>query len=630
MHRGIYLIRKLYLIFSILYIVGGANQVFAQEKTSPSHPRLYFNKEKIRKLKNRASDPYIDSLIVKPLLKEAKKEEILLKFPEKSMLNTCLAYVLTGKKYYLNIALKKLEKVVNTPGDWTIPPYKYTSLKYMNIDAARKAYAIAMAYDILYDQIPHDLKKKSLDVLSKKVFNNYLKAFSGYDYKRKLYTDDNGHIEWWTRCYFAWNSKVNGMIGVAALATLNEIPESKEVLKVARYALKQSHQEYTQPNHDGGYKDGPFYQISYLMYAIRFYAALENCKYTDDGFFDLPGIKNSLDFISDFTAPDSTFAPYGYTPRTRFINKYDELYGLVRNNCKAEKLNFLDNHLLYGGNLPFALLWRPCRSKEAPITHKDKLKHYQSNDWAFANDQRLFVTVRGGDNAIRKNHPEAGEIKVWLSETFLVGPGDYLNPASENKNTLVFNDKGQINPTEKLFFAGDSSKYYGDIKVCETIQDNEYIKIDLTHCYEGIQQYHRHVLITNTGSLVVFDDAIADKATTISQNWSVSQPLDEDKSGSVCIRGKKRALHVRTFANTPITRTLETANEYPLIKISTVTNIKPFRIINVFSPYALNNPEVYTQFHDKDVMVLIKTKKGLDKYQFVSTSSGFIFKNQLK
>jgi hypothetical protein len=587
------------------------------------HPRLYFNAEQIKQLKARSLNPFIDSLVTRPLLKEATKTDVFLDSPEKSILNTSLAYHITEQKEYLDIAYHIINKIINTPGEWHKPPYKYNDLKYMSVSGARKAYALAIAYDMLYHQLSDSTKDIIRQTLQHKIFTPYLNAFGQYDSTRQVFVDKNGHHEWWTNCYFPWNAKVNGMIGVAALATLGEIPQSEQVLKFARYALQQSHSEFATYLTDGSYQDGPVYFIYYLSHAIRFYAALENCLNTDDGFFELPGIQNAANFITDFTAPDSTFVAYGFTPSYKFRNKHDELYYLAQKDPYHNHLAYFDKHLLYGGDLPFALLWRPGKEIDKTLYQKQKLKCY-NNQWAFINNKRFFVTIRGGDNAVRKNHPEAGEVKFWLNDVKFLSDGDYRNAESPVKNTLVFNGIGQVNPDKKLFISGDSSIYRADIVVCKSIQKNEYIKMDLTNCYKNLEYYYRHVLLTSSGHLIVIDDVEFKDSANISQAWYSPHSLIK-KNDNLTFAMYKSHVIINSFANIPLAKNIDKKNSESGFVQTSIGATNRIQLINIFTPGALSKTN-FTVNIDENVITITSLFKKKEKfYLFNQKTDGLIF-----
>ncbi|TLX71485.1 DUF4962 domain-containing protein [Labilibacter sediminis] len=596
-------------------------------QTINDHPRLYFNAKQINNLKGKSLNPFVDSLIIKPLLKEATKKKVFIDTPEKAILNTSLAYLITEDKEYLNNALHVLDKILNAPGEWHKPPYKYKNLKYMSVTGARKAYALAIAYDMLYHQLPDSTKETIRQALIQKIFTPYLKAFAKFDSTKQVYTDINGHQEWWTQCYFPWNPKVNGMIGVAALATLGEIPESTQVLKMARFAIKKSHTEFITYFKDGSYQDGPAYFVYYLSHAIRFYAALENCMNTDDGFFELPGIQNAANFITDFTAPDSTFVAYGYTPSYKFKNKHDELYYLVKKDPYHNHINYFDDHLLYGGNLPFALMWRPRKKIITPEYQKQSLKCYDNN-WAFVNDKRFYATLRGGDNAVRKSHPEAGELKIWLDDVKFLSDGDYLNAESPINNTLFFNNHGQVNPENKLFFSGDSSIYRAKIVSCESIRGNEYVKMNLTNTYENLKYYYRHVLLTNLGHLIVIDDVEIKDSVEVSQSWHTPHIL-EKKGDKFVFAMHVSHIIIHTYANVPFIKEIIKTNNSQNLSISTEEDTNKVQLINIFIPGALKKSSFKVNFDIHGVSISTQTKKKSSLYQFNKNLSGLYFSGEI-
>ncbi len=80
---------------------------------------------------------------------------------------------------------------------------------------------------------------------------------------------------------------------------------------MARESIRYMHPEFNQGDvEDGGWDEGPMYLQTALVHAVHFYAALERVMGTDDGFFELPGVRKAMDYFGDFTAPDGTWVNF--------------------------------------------------------------------------------------------------------------------------------------------------------------------------------------------------------------------------------------------------------------------------------------------------------------------------------
>ncbi len=125
---------------------------------------------------------------------------------------------------------------------------------------ASRALAVAYGYDLLYDAMTDGQRAQCREALRKNVFAPYMEAHALYNPELRAFTDHEGHWEWWTTCYFNWNSWVNGGIGLAALAMLDEVPEAPKVVEMARASLKCVTPEWDQGDiEDGGWDEGPMY-----------------------------------------------------------------------------------------------------------------------------------------------------------------------------------------------------------------------------------------------------------------------------------------------------------------------------------------------------------------------------------
>ena len=122
---------------------------------------------------------------------------------------------------------------------------------------ANRTLPIACGYDLLYDVLTEEQRAQCREALRTNVFAPFLKVHAIHDREKRLFTDPDGWWEWWTTCYFNWNSWINGDIGIAGLAMLDEVPEAPKVVEMARESLKYMHFEFDQGDvEDGGWDEG--------------------------------------------------------------------------------------------------------------------------------------------------------------------------------------------------------------------------------------------------------------------------------------------------------------------------------------------------------------------------------------
>ncbi len=589
------------------------------------HPYLYFNKNDINNLHQRILHPEITpawkQLCNDALNKESHKGQLV-----NSVLPGCITFQISGDTSYARPAIEILMQHLKSDYNWTKPPDYISDLKYMNLSVPHFAYSIAFAYDMLYDVMTEAERATCLRALRENIFPDFIKAHARWDSVKHKFYDPEGHSDWWTNCYFGWNSKINGSVGLAALATLEDIPESELVLKMARKSLKQTHYEFNQYEiEDGGYDEGVHGWFSHMTYLIRFYAALDNALGQDDGFFILPGVIHSMNFAMDFVTNHYYYIPFGIGSHHPVNNAYSELYYLGKKYNSRQFIDFIDNCQRSFQLQPFAPLWRPLLFDEVPERKRPKISWYKDIDWGILNDRRLFVPFKAGDNAANGNQHDAGNLLIWLGGVYMLHSPGWGEMNTSDHNCITINGQNQLSGKPRKHDLGNFSDVFCPVERCETITKNHYVLMDLTPAYAGAVRYHRHIMITEQGTVIVIDDVVADKPSQFTVNWHTLLNLAAVNDSVYQITTHNRGLNIQTVSNRKLLFKKQCKNGEKQLVVKTDKSENSAKIITMFSPFAIRSPRLSCDFTQNMMVIKISVKNKQKEYIFFYEAGRYEF-----
>lgn len=488
----------------------------------------------------------------------------------------------------------------------------------MNWETGDKVLTIAYVYDMVHDQLDTVEKEHIMKTLDEKVFPAFKSAHFYHFENQQTFRDRNGHSDWWTNCYFSWNSHLNGTIGLAALATLWEIPDAPMVFQMARASLAYTFPEFMQDSvESGGHDEGPMQYGLHLADLTRFYAAFEHVLQRPDAFFELEGVKKSLDFIMNFTAPDGHYVPFAGSHYRRVIDPPSELYYLANMYKNRPFINYLDFQSHENHTLPFALLWRPILNDTIFPGETGKFKAYRDIHWAFYNDYRMFVPFKGGDNASNMAKLDAGNVLLWLKEAYMLHSPAYHQKDTRHHNCVTINGQGQISGDPRERDLGGNSATVGKLVYAHQLNGNYMSCMDLASCYQNLPAYSRYVILPSTGTLLVIDEISMDSVSTVTQHWHTLQEVKIVNDTTWKIFNKKRGLNVLIASNTTVESGAKRDINTTSIKITNKKPVKEIRIITMFSPYAIKNPELDCIYKENELIINVKTKNTSQQIKLV-------------
>lgn len=549
------------------------------------HPYLFFASEDVPLLRERIKHPKLAKMwqTVQRRALEPKQG----KRQANDMLCAGLAYNITGDRKYAEPAIANVIKLAQSPAPWHDAKY---GLKYTDLNAVIKALPIVYAYDILYNAMTPAERETCVDALQEKLFPPYMKALAVYDPERRRFTDTNGHSDWWTNAYFNWNTWINGDVGLAALATLKEIPEAERVLELAQASIAFTYFDYQDgaDREDGGHDEGPMYWGTHVSHSVVFHAALERIRGNDNGFFAFPGVRRTMQYGIDFTAPDGTWVNFSDCNNRLVLDPPSGLYFLAARCGRPEFVRHLDDNAAPWYPMPLALLWRPLIEAPRPEP-RPRARWYRDVHWALLTTDKAFVPFKAGDLSANHGQWDDNHLLFWYDgERMLNDPG-YGKRATADHNTLLVNGKGQVRGKGTRHF-GKNSTAFAEILNCGTFGEDSYLVSEAASCYGGaLERFQRHLLLVDNGDfLICFDDVVAKNPAAFQVNWHSELDMTALRPNAAKIQGKENGLHLIAVSDSECVTDVSDSTFDHCFGIHSKPTRQTWRLFTVLSP----RPEV--------------------------------------
>ena len=571
------------LLFALIVVCTAPAR--AQEGTAREHPYLFFTRQDVPALRERVSRPPIAPFyqnVLAAALSPGRERAA------NSVLCGGIAYHLSGERRYAEQGVRLVMSAITSRRPWV---RRTSEIKYCDLSMATRAITIAYGYDLLYDVMTEEQRRLCRETLREKVFAPFLKIHAVHDREKRMFTDPDGHWEWWTTSYFNWNSWVNGGIGLAGLAMLDEVPEAAEVVRMARESLKYMHFEWDQgETEDGGWDEGPMYWGAAVGHAVRFYAALERVLGTDDGFFELPGMPKTMQYAIDFTAPDGTWVNFADCNDRLVLDPPSELYFLADRYDSPQFMRHLDDSSADWHVLPYAILWRPAIPTPQPDP-RARVRWYRDIHWAVFSSGGLFLPFKAGDLAANHGNWDANSMLLWVNgERMLNDPG-YGRRETEDHNALLVNGHGQRLNEEPFPWGtrprsfGRYSNSVGRVLECDTVGGDSFLVSEASSCYAGmLERYQRHVILAEDGYVVVFDDVEAVEPSEFVVNWHTVLNAAGTGEGQALFTGRQARLHLVARADRPAATAVQKAHYDRAFRIGSAGPSKGWRLFTVLAP----------------------------------------------
>jgi len=376
-----------------------------------------------------------------------------------------MAYRIEGDERYLAAARRYMEAAVS------YPVWGYTFSK-PNVDlaAGHLLYGLGMGYDLLFDVLTEDERKRYRDKLAHQA---RLLAAHFAPKPGKTFSYSQNH------CFIP----IAGL-AIAAYAIWDEVPEAAAWAAQSR-AIFSRVLDVASP--DGYFYEGVEYWVFSMPWIIHALDAFAHAA--GDDLYDHPALQKAhlymahsltpngqdiFDFGDAFEGP-LTRSRHGDEaarthPNGKLHSNYNLLYRLAARYKSAEVQGVADWMKSLGHVCAedfWTLQWRDASITPAPITalaphhHFDDLGTvYWRSDWtdkatAFAfragppeghHAATLFDKLPDWHLSMGHSHPDAGSFILYANGTYLSGPMGYAGiPRSNLSNTVLIDGQGQAN-----------------------------------------------------------------------------------------------------------------------------------------------------------------------------------------
>ncbi|MEL6929235.1 MAG: heparinase II/III family protein [Cyanobacteria bacterium J06600_6] len=342
-----------------------------------------------------------------------------------------LVYLLSDEPQYLAKTWQELEAVAQFP-DWNPAHF---------LDTAEMTYALAIAYDWLYDS--WNESQKSL--LRKTIVAKGLEpALQGYKQQDR-----------WTEVENNWNLVCNGGIGIGAIAILPDFPQvASQALASALQKIPLAMQHYAP---DGGWSEGLIYWHYGTLYNTLLLTALDTSFSSDFSLSRLPGFSETGFFPIYLT--NQFGLPFNFADSKYRNLDAPEMFWLSQRYKQPTFARYARRHAV-----PEAmdLIWYQPEMEGESLTTLPLDSYFQSvevaslrSDWQ--NPDGIFLAFKAGDNQANHGNLDLGTFVLdalgvrWgvdLGSDDYGLPGyfdkwdqrwDYYRMRAEGQNTLIIN-----------------------------------------------------------------------------------------------------------------------------------------------------------------------------------------------
>jgi hypothetical protein len=518
------------------------------------HPRLFFTKEDLPKMRERAKgidkdlwqavlndlqtlkrdapDPK-DEDLYKSGLDERKKGAISQYSVAFQIAQTSYVYAIDGDEKYLAAAKK-----------WTLracemPLWGYTYNKpNVDLPPAHLLYAVAFAYDVLFDKLTKDER----ETIKNKLVKQGRLMYDFFKYKPgKKYTYSQNHT---------WIPMAG--LAIAAYALMDEVPETKDWAQLSRAVFDRTMMTF---GADGYFYESFHYYGFAFRWMIRYFdvhkqVTGENLYAPMKPRFEkmklfamhsiLPDHQNVFDFAD---VGDGSLNRNGTSKREKLYGEYDILYRFagVYQDAQAQTVaDFIRTETKLDTREPmWAFINHDANLKAAPLSSLPTSVYFNDNDtifwrsdWsrnatAFAfrcappeghHAAKLASKISDWKENTGHAHPDANSFIIYGGGKYLTGDTGYLGiKNTDDHNTILVNNRGQEKDVIYEMFKDVPNERLDKIRIAETFGNKDffYVRGDATSAYYsdlGLRKFDRSFLYVAAGNyFVVWDELETEK-----------------------------------------------------------------------------------------------------------------------
>lgn len=368
-----------------------------------SHPRIFANNRMLDRVqKEIKSGKNDDLLMMHSVLLETAEGELSSPdvrsdvYAAGPVAVACTyAYRMLGEKRYLDRATEAVKYLCEL-SDWS--PQHF-------LDVTQGAYACALFYDWLYDEISDDLKDMILHALTTKV----LEPSVDLRYEHFLRKVNN------------WNQVCNAGVVLASICLYDKEPElAKAAIKASIERNRPIASRMFAP--DGIYPEGAGYAAYGAAWQLAIISSLKTSFDDDFGLLASPGLDCLGDFIVASTGPtgsafnfsDNTLRNAGWPMLYTLADLYDKPYYLYPERLLSSEKNYTYRGLnSCGGLLPMFILSAAHFSrKRIPEPPSTMFYGYGAQPLAVVRTgwdrDAMYLAIKGGNPALGHSHLDVG------------------------------------------------------------------------------------------------------------------------------------------------------------------------------------------------------------------------------
>lgn len=517
------------------------------------HPRLFFTVEDLPKMRERAMG--VDRELWQATLKDIETLKRDVPNPKdedlyKSGLDKRKKGSITQYEFAFQIAqtsyaytIEQDEKYLEAAKKWTIaacamPIWGYTYNKpNVDLPPAHLLYAVAFAYDVLFDKLTKDEK----EIIKHKLIKQARLMYEYFKYKpNKKYTYSQNHT---------WIPMAG--LAIAAYALIDETDEAKDWAKLSRAVFDRTMLVF---GTDGYFYESFHYYGFAFRWMIRYFdvhkqVTGENLyqpmkpKFEKMKYFAMHSILPDRENVFDFAdVGDGALNRNNISKREKLYGEYDILYrfaGIYQDNQAQTIADFIRMETNLETREP---MW-------AFINHDPNLKsampyeiplgiHFSDNgtifwrtDWsknatAFAfrsappeghQAARLADFIPDWRQNTGHAHPDANSFIIYGKGKYLTGDTGYLGiKNTDDHNTILVNGRGQANDGVYEMFKEVSNKKLDNIRIAEISgsKDYFYVRGEAASAYYdnlSLKKFDRNFLFVAPDYFIVWDELETEK-----------------------------------------------------------------------------------------------------------------------
>lgn len=523
-----------------------------------AHPRLFFTKADLPKmrekskgadrelwqsvvsdlqtLKRDAPDPK-DEDLYKSGLDTRKKGSISQYEMAFQIAQTSYVYAIDGDEKYLDAARK-----------WTLaacemPIWGYTYNKpNVDLPPAHLLYAVAFAYDVLFDK----LTKSERETIKNKLVKQGGLMYDYFKYKdKKKYTYSQNHT---------WIPMAG--LAIAAYVLMDETTEAQDWARLARAVFDRTMLTFG--------TDGYFYEsFHYFGFAFRWmiryfdvhkqvtgenlYEPMKS-KFAGMKYFAMHSILPDRENVFDFAdVGDGALNRNGASKREKLYGEYDILYrfaGIYQDAEAQTVADFIRKETKLDTREPmWAFINHDANLKPAPLAQIPTRVYFDDNDTVFWRSDwtknatafafrcappeghhaaKLAAKISDWRENTGHAHPDANSFIIWANGKYLTGDTGYLGiKNTDDHNTILVNNRGQAKDGVYEMFKEVSNEKLDKIRLAEVVGNKDFLYARgeaSSGYYEdlGLKKFERNFLYVAPDYFVVWDELETEKPSEFS------------------------------------------------------------------------------------------------------------------